>query len=554
MGMRRFRPGRSSLRVATAMVLVGIAAACGGSLEPAGDSGGDVRPGGTVVYASVQKLAGFNQQNPRSARLLLSNVMRNVWPSTFKDDARDQHVVNHDLVESAEITTNEPQTVVYKLNPRAVWSDGDPIDAQEFLYLWRTAYTPGAKDVDGSDIVTTAAHARGAIRSVIASDDDKTVTVTFGRPYPEWRSLFRFLPPAHIAERVGWNHGFDTFDPAVVVSGGPFRIASHDSDNDLTLVRNERYWGSPATLDSIVIRFVPDGNQLLAAIKNAELDLALIVNPSADTLSQARAVPGLTSVVHEQTRYTRLYFNFRNPILAVPDVRRAISLAVDRTAVLARSTAQLDPAAAKLADSYLFPPGEAGSGGAAKGRYQRADVGQATRLLGHAGFARGSDGVFARGEDRMSFRLPSGGGIAELIQAQLRAAGIEIRIGAPIDALATGDFDLVLNSRPTAPEEVAAQFSTAGGFNYGRYSNPAVDELIAQADSELDDARRQALYVRIDELLWEDLPTLPLEWVLGVIVHRNTLANVTPHAAGAIFWNADKWGVRVDGGSPRPAR
>ncbi len=80
MGMRRFRPSRSSLRVAVAMVLVGSGAACGGSSEPADVSGGDVGRGGTVVYASVQKLAGFNQQNPRSARLLLAKSAKRPSP------------------------------------------------------------------------------------------------------------------------------------------------------------------------------------------------------------------------------------------------------------------------------------------------------------------------------------------------------------------------------------------------------------------------------------------------------------------------------------------
>lgn len=536
---------RSRALVVTVLVVVAVwAGACGTSEQQAGEVGSEVRPGGTVVYASVQRITGFNQLNARSASLTLSNVMRRVWPSAFNLDANGERVLNRDLLESAELTSADPQTVVYRLNPRAVWSDGDPIDAQEFVYLWRTAYTEGATDIDGSEIAATTSGPRGAIDSVTPSDDGRTVTVVFARSYPDWRSLFSFLVPVHVAERVGWNKGFDTFDPAVVVSGGPFRIAGHRPDQDLTLVRNERYWGPQATLDSIVIRFVADGNQLLSAIKNRELDLALLLNPTVDAVIEARAVPGLTTLVHQQERYTRLYFNFRNPLLAIPEVRRGIALAVDRPAVLARSTRPLDPAKAKIANSFLYAPVEPGYRDTSAGRYDRSDPIAATALLEGAGFRRGADGIYQRGPDRLSLRLPGGGAVAQVIQAQVRDAGIEIRIDAPIDTPASGDFDVVVNSRPTGLTEIAPQFSTGGGFNYGRYSNPSVDDLIRQADSELDDTRRHALHLRIDEILWQDLPTLPLEQVLGVVVHRDALANVVPQAGGGLFWNAEKWALR----------
>jgi peptide/nickel transport system substrate-binding protein len=545
--IRRFDRRLESLVLVAFLALGLVANGCSPSEDerPSSDTG--VRRGGTLVYASTQRLSGFNQLNPTSARLLLANVMSRVWPSAFSTEADGKRSLNRDLVESAEVTNTNPQTVVYRLDPRAVWSDGDPIDARDFIYLWRTAYTPNAKDIDGSDVAASTASVRGVIQSVTGSDGDRTVNVVFARPFADWRSLFSFLVPSHIAERVGWNHGFDAFDPAVMVSGGPFRVGSHRPDEDVTLVRNERYWGTPATLDSIVVRFLPDGNQLLAAIKNRELDLAELINPDVDAVTQARAVPGLVTVVNRQSRYTRLYFNLRNPLLAVPEVRRAVALAVDRPGILARSTGQLDREKATIINNRLYTPGEAGYRDLSGGRYDRPDTAAARRLLEGAAFRRGGDGIYERGDQRLSFRMPGGGplnALLQLIQAQLRDAGVEIRIGAPIDSIASGDFDIALNSRGTGLPEVGAQFSTAGGFNPGKYSNSAVDELIRAADSELDDGRRHDLHARVEEILWADMPTLPLEQVLGVVVHRDSVANVVPHATGAIFWNAEKWGLR----------
>jgi len=528
-------------------VLALLCTACAGSDTSPSSSAPtlheDVRRGGTLVYATSQTLAGFNQHSPRSARLLLANVMYPVWPSAFDPGPDGLLVLNCELLESAELTSSSPQTIVYRIRPDAHWSDGVPITARDFIYLWRTAYTPGAKDVDGSDILATSASVRGAIASVTA-DDDKTVTVTFARSYPDWQGLFRFIVPAHVAERVGWNRGFDAYGPSVAVSGGPFRIAAYRPDQDLTLVRNERYWGTPANLDSIVVRFLPDSGQVLSAIKNGEVDLADSPSPTADAVAQARQVPGLAVQLREQSRYGRLYFNFRNPLLAEVDVRRAVALAVDRPGILVRFSGQVDPAKAKITNGRLYVPDEPGYRDMSGGRYDRPDRESARRLFEAAGFRLGADGVYARGDERASFRMPNPGDIGALLQAQLRDAGVEVRMEGPQDALQKGDFDLALTSRPTGPTEVAAQFSTGAGFNHGRYSNPAVDDLIRQADAELDPARRLALHHRIEEILWDDMPTLPLQQALGVVFHRDTFANIVPALGGLLFWNAARWGIR----------
>ena len=537
------------------VVLMALAAsACGTSADKAdkpSPPAGEVRRGGTLTYASTLKITGFNQLSPNSASLLLYNVMTPVWPSAFKLTPEGQLVLNEDLLESAEQTSTTPQTIVYRVNPRAVWSDGDPVDGRDFVYLWRTAYTKGAKDIDGSDIAATTATLQGAIDSVTLSEDNRTVTVVLASPYPDWRTLFQLLVPSHIAERVGWNRGFTNFDPAVIVSAGPFRLAAYRPDQDLTLARNERYWGVPANLDSIIVRILPESGQMLAAIKNREVDFADLVSPTLDDVAQARAVPGVTTLPYEQARYDRLYFNFTNALLAVPDVRRAIVLALDRPAILARQNGQLDPSKAKFTNNRFYVPGEPEYRDTSGRRYDRSDVAGARRLLESAGFRPGSDGIYARAGTRLSLRMPVRAPVDEVIQAQLRDAGIEVRIEPTPNAVETlrkGEFDLAVLSRPTAPGAKASesvQFTTGGAFNYGKYSSPRVDDLIRQANSEVDEARRVGLYHSADEIMWEDMATVPLQQAIAVLVHRDTFANIVPAIGGGVFANAQRWGVKA---------
>lgn len=536
------------------VVLALTGAACSGTsadkpAQPAPQAA-EIRRGGTLTTASSQKITGFNQFSPTSANLLLYNVMAQVWPSAFRLTPDGQYALNEDLIESAQQTSASPQTIVYRINPRAVWSDGDPIDGRDFVYLWRTAYTRGAKDVDGSDIATTTTNLYGVIDNVTVSEDGRTVTVVLARPYPDWKTLFTLLVPSHIAERVGFNKGFRNFDPAVMVSGGPFRMGGYRPDQDVTLVRNERYWATPANLDSIVVRLLPDSGQLLAAIKNREVDFADLVSPTQDEVVQARAVPGLVTVSYEQARYERLFFNFANEHLAVPEVRRAIALALDRPGIVARLGGQIDPAKAKFTNNRLYTPTEPEYRDTSGGRYDRGNAPAARQLLESAGFQRGPDGVFGRAGKRLSLRLPVRPAIDELIQSQLREAGIEVRIEPSPNLLETmrrGEFDVGLLSRPTSPGAKAAettQFATGGGWNLGKYSNPEVDRLINQANAELDEARRVSLYHRIDEILWDDMVTVPLQQALSALVHRDSVVNMVPSSDGGIFVSAHKWGLK----------
>ena len=74
-----------------------------------------------------------------------------VWPQAFIVNNKLQPVLNSQLLESASVTSSSPQTVVYKLNPKAVWSDGTPITADDFIYNWQAqSGNPAYTDVGGT--------------------------------------------------------------------------------------------------------------------------------------------------------------------------------------------------------------------------------------------------------------------------------------------------------------------------------------------------------------------------------------------------------------------
>ena len=136
------------------------------------------------------------------------------------------------LLISADVTSNDPFTVTYKIRPEASWTDNAPIAADDFWYLWRQMVSqPGVVDPAGYDLIT-------GVQSI---DGGKTAVVTFSQPYPAWRELFNDLLPAHIVKDV--PGGF----PAGLVRALPVTGASSGST---TSTRSATRSCSPATTGS----------------------------------------------------------------------------------------------------------------------------------------------------------------------------------------------------------------------------------------------------------------------------------------------------------------
>ena len=121
------------------------------------------------------------------------------------------------------------------------------------------------------------------------SDNGKTVTVVFREPFRDWKSLFAagsFILPAHFMEKQpgGWNTGLDKH-PETFPSGGWFKIQNWTQGQSLTMVRNDRYYGKKAHLDSVVVRFLPESTTQPAALQNNQVDL-IYPQPQLDQVAQ----------------------------------------------------------------------------------------------------------------------------------------------------------------------------------------------------------------------------------------------------------------------------
>lgn len=224
-----------------------------------------VAEGGTVRWAVDEVPHTLNAFQP-DADAATDRVAGATLPALFTLDAAARPQRNPDYLDSADITSHNPQTVVYKLNPKARWSTGRAIGLADFKAQW--------KALSGKHHSYAAARNAGydRIRKVTKGSAAHEVKVVFRKPLADWRSLFTPLYPKPVmAHADDFNHGARTSLPS---SGGPFRVQKiHDGDGSVSLVRNRHWWGDRAKLKRIRLTAVPREDRK-EALTHSDLDLA----------------------------------------------------------------------------------------------------------------------------------------------------------------------------------------------------------------------------------------------------------------------------------------
>jgi peptide/nickel transport system substrate-binding protein len=516
--------------------------------------------GGTATVDVAAIPTTLNANTVAGDNAATQMVAAAVWPQVFEVAPKVAPTLNTALVTSAEVVSVDPQTVEYQIDPRAVWSDGVPISADDFVYAW-TMQRGGAADLDGSAASVASTAGYRDIASVTGSDGGTTVTVVFHTPFADWPSLFNDLVPAHIAESVGWNHGFDRFDPSVVVSGGPWSVASWTPGTEMVLVKNPRWWGSPTHLDKIVLHVASGADVAAADLTGGQAQVASPAGYDRTFLATVSSSPTLTSESALGTTMLQLEFNVTHAPFTSAAVRQGIGQSIDRLGIVTSVAQSLDPMVS-LDNDHLHANVQSGYEDNATG-YPAADPEAAKALFAQGGLVADQHGTWTSHGAPVVVHLawaaddPWSSAAGPIIAAELVSAGFDVA-AQPVPSvvllgsvLPTGAFDLAL--APVAagayPTAMVRYFSTMDGpartgasFDWSGFDDPKVDALFTEAAQDLAGQSAQALYQQIDQVLWQELPTLPLFAEPIVVVSAVNLFGPQPDPGGSgVLWDADQW-------------
>ncbi len=494
--------------------------------------------------------------------LTLEQVLAQVWPSTFSVGPNGTPTLNTTLITSATEVSSSPQTVLYEINPRAVWSDGTPITYADFVYNWQAQSGRASfHDAGGTPYTPVDKAGYDDISSVRATPGDPyAVKVTFSSSYPDWQSLFSYLMPAHIARSVGFDSGFT--DPvADLVSGGPFLVSELQPGYSLELVRNARYWGSPANLSAVTYYFMSGDAETVDALSDGEIDVAeLQAEPSA--LKQLQAAGSLSARPVATNFYEDLDFNEAGTLLSSPSLREAIMMALDRGGMASELLASYGLAATPVENRVYLAgePGYTDDGGG----YDRPAPAAAIHLLAASGYKL-ADGVLYSPLGRpvdLSLLVeaadPLAQDLAQQVTSSCAAIGVTVRVsqtGPPASDLLGGatsptlpagwQMALELRQVPAFSSEIASRYATGGSTNADGFSSAAMNTLLGRLGTATP-AALPALYDEVDKQAWAAYADLPLVQVPVVVALNAQLLNVEagPYF-GDIAWDEQDWGFRA---------
>ncbi len=411
----------------------------------------------------------------------------------------------------------DPTTWVFKLRKNAVWSNGQPVTAEDFVYGWRRFLDPKTASkiastyavylLNGLDVVNGK---KPVTELGVKAIDKETLEVKTSGPVaflPQVVSVAQYAPqPRSTIEKLGK----DWTKPGNIVSNGAFVLKDWSVNSKVVVEKNPTYWDAAnVQLTRVTFLCVEDGNADLKLYQSGEEDFMLQLAPGAYASLKAQYPKEMHNGSLLGLRFNHL--NNDDPLLKDVRVRKALSMVIDREILASKVTAD--------GQLPLYGLAVKGLAGISQTRYDWADwpmdkrVAEARKLLAEAGVKPGTHIKYTYNTSDYHKKM-----------AIFAASEWKTKLGleTDIDSL---EFKVLIRKRHDGDYQIArggwvATFNDATIFlalvqcgsdsNDDRNCNKKADELIVQGNQSTDPAKREALLTQAAKLVMDDYPLIPL--------------------------------------------
>jgi len=502
------------------------------------------KKGGHVVEGNISDIRTLNS-------MLSSDTASNQVIGLMFDGLLNQKK-NGDLIGAIAQDVPKPSsdglTYTFKLRDNLKWSDGQAITADDVKFTYQLAYDPQYKDF--------ASPRRGDLSKYIASidtPDPKTVVVKTTQvfaPFLASHGLYGILPKHVLGSLDGKALNSADFNSAPTVVNGPFKFKSWDKGQQVTLERNDSYWGGAPYLDQWIMKVLPDSVALTNQLKTGELDIGPVDPGQFDNLKTTESV---TTTEFPVPTFTFYAYNL-NPdtkagkLFADKAVRQALLFALNRQQIVDA----VFFGHGKVANS-VEPPTSWAYKDKPKILYT-FDKAKAESLLDGAGWAKGADGIRAKGGLKLKFDMITNAGnkqresMLQVMQQSWKDIGVEAtpsliqfpQLVSQIVNIRTFDVFLVGFNWSNDPDEAPLYHSrnaVPGGFNGADFKNDQVDSILDQALGTLDKAKRKQLYEQFQDIMSEEVPS-------PVVLFNTGIYGWNKRVQGTDFGSFNQFGSR----------
>ncbi|MEO7216566.1 MAG: ABC transporter substrate-binding protein [Gemmatimonadaceae bacterium] len=413
--------------------------------------------------------------------------------------------------------------IAFHLNPRARWHDGAPVSARDVRFTFRLLSDPEL----GSPVASTI----GGIDSVSVKDS-LTAVVWYKERTPE--QFFDFVYnvavlPEHLLRDIPVKSLASSSFARNPIGSGRFRFRRWDGGSRIEIVSDSSNYRGRAKLDRVVWLVTPDMSAAVTRLLAGEADMLGVVR--GPDVAQVTKSPRTRLATSASLDYGFLAFNLRRAPFGDRTVRRALSMAVNREALVRNvfdtlALSGLGPVTRALSASVGVTPISYDSAAAANILAKHAPI--SFRIL-----------VPTSSAVRMKY--------ATLLQSQYRRFGVMVTIeplevNAFVQRLTSGDFDAVLNAWHTDPSPAAvlqAWGSSAlppHGANFSGYRSRVFDSLVDSASRSFSQESAVAYYRRAFNLIDSDAPAV---WLYEARSVSGMNRRVHATASRADAWWAD---------------
>ena len=543
--------------ILTLLVLALVAAACGGGEETPsaeGEPGGtEAAAGGTEaagegeaaaggsysVYIAEPKFLGPPQTVTESEG---AQVAQGVWSPLVQynediepiwgDEAPDAAAAN---VEGSEDST------VWTITLKEGWTfhNGDPVTAQDYVDAWNWgAYGPNAADAnyffqiiegypdlnpadpDGEGEQEAPEPATDAL-SGLRVIDDLTFEVTLAQPFRQFPMVIgytAFNPMPQVA--------YDDIDAynEEPIGQGPYMMAGPwEHDVAVTLEKYPDYPGTPGNADEVTLQIYSDINTAYNDLIAGNLDFMDTIPP--ERKEEATAQFGDRYITFPSSYFGYIGFPTYQEPYDNPDIRRAMSMAIDRQAIIDTILLNGTPA-----DDMMAPVINAYREGAC-GDACTFNPEEAKRLFDEAGGIDGTVEIWFNGG---AGHEPVYEAVANMWRQNLGIESVEFQILPFAEILTafeeesvTGPFRLAwIMDYPSAFNYLGNLLACNGSSNYTGYCNEEADALVQQAASAETAEEATQLYQQADDMYIEDLPIIPFYYREEETLHSENISNI----------------------------
>jgi len=436
------------------------------------------------------------------------------------------------LAESWRIIEDE-NAYVFNLRKGVVWHDGKPFGPEDVKFSFENIISK--YDIFG------AAYFKNAKVEIL---NDTAVKLKVEQLLPAVQlvllaSVDTAIVPKHILEGQDFEKSEFRTKP---IGTGPFVFKEWVKGSHIVLERNPKYWdnGKPY-LEKIIIRFITDPMTMVSALETGEVNYVFRGLPY-EAAAKLGTNPNLEVIAHNRPPYKMtLQINTNHTILGNPDVRRAISYALDRKDIVQKATLGL------CTPTYrILPDNIPASPNLAKYDY---NLDLANQLLDKAGYPKGADGKRFKIELLTRTGEAEEAAVADLVKDQLSKVGIEVVLkrvdfGTMLDLETKYQYDFVLVKRWVEPMWSYQLFHSSwiqpgvAFSNTMLYRNPEVDRLLDSWMREKTPAKQTELLQKLEEILTSELPEIPLYNVVFLNVKSRNIKGTDIPVGRYVFWDA----------------